>query len=483
MDQVNPRSPVPREAAGASLGLRAILRFFTPLALTSLLVTLSGPMLNVALARSLDPTLHLAAFWIGFAIVMFLESACLVMQPITVALAAERGAPRRLAAASLAAGLAAAALVLAVATTPLGALVFRHAIPTTPRAAELARVVLLQLAPIPVLVAVRGVASGLAIAAHRTAWVAAATALRLGVLSAVVVAAVASGASGARVAAWAVLAGTLAETALIVGLTLPRARSAQEPRAGAGTRVGLAGIARLAAPLTLGLLIWASLRPAIHAILGRLPDPELAQASFGVVLPVLMVSCAPLWTLQDVSLVLPRGPADLRRVLGFALAAATASALAIAAVLGTPLGASVLRLGFDLSPRLERAVAPALILVALEPLALAARAVAQGLLVRARRTGVLLAVSPVKIALTLIVGLWLAAHLPRIDAATLALGLILGGDLLEASILGLRVRQLLARGAWTGAAEPAAPLLGVPPAMDPDPPASLAEDARAPRAA
>jgi hypothetical protein len=70
----------------------------------------------VALARGEDPTLALAGFWIAFTVVLFLESGCLVVQQVTLALASRPGALPRLVIAAAAVGAAAAAAAFALAT-------------------------------------------------------------------------------------------------------------------------------------------------------------------------------------------------------------------------------------------------------------------------------------------------------------------------------------------------------------------------------
>jgi Na+-driven multidrug efflux pump len=344
-------------------------------------------------------------------------------------------------------GLAATTMILAVAQTSLGGVVFHAMIPTTTRVSELARAVLTQLAPVPILVAVRDVALGLAIRERRTTLVAASTMVRIVVLSGVVAVVVLLGTgSGARAAAWALVSGIAVETWFVLARTHPAWRTRLRRRGRRPSGVSYGGIARIAAPLAVAAMAWTAVRPVVSAILGRLPDSELAQAGFGVVLPILMVSCSPLWGLHHVSLVLPKDRADLGRVIRFAAAVTAVVAAGIGVVTLTPLKLVVLRLGFGLSPEMERVVAPALCWMVLAPFFLTARAVAQGLLIKARRTGIMLVVSPIKLALMVAIGHAVVSRSPAPDGVTLAIALVMGGDLFDAVIFGLLARRLVDRG-------------------------------------
>ncbi len=448
---------------GQAITGRQIRRFWTPLVLTSLLMALAGPVLNAAIGRAADPTLELAGFWVAFTVMLFVQSASLVIQQVTVALADSGETLRRLAVSALLLGLVASLALLVIAWTPLGAFVFQAVIPTTPRVAELARTVLALLIPVPTLIAIRDLGAGLAIREHRTRLVAISTMVRLVALAAVVATVGTIGPGpGARAGAAAFVIGIAIEAAFILAATHrtwgPRLRDHDR----ASSAVPYGGILRVALPLAVATFVWTAVRPVLSAILGRLPDSELAQASFGIVLPILMVTCSPLWGFHNVSLVLPRDRDDLRRVIGSAAWITLVFALGIGLVTLTPLRSLVLRLGFDLSPAMERAVVPALGWMTLAPLFLTARALAQGLLVRSRRTGVMLIVSPIKLLLMIAVGTAVVSRAPHANGAALAILLIIGGDLFDALILGLLVHRLIARGLLFRESPRAVPLAETP---------------------
>jgi hypothetical protein len=91
-------------------------------------------------------------------------------------------------------------------------------------------------------------------------------------------------------------------------------------------------------------------------------------------------------------------------------------------------------------------VAPALIFIALEPWLISARAIAQALLMRARRGRSLLLLSPVKILVMIAIGSAVVTLAPGANGAMLAVGLVLGADLTDAVLYGLAARSACARG-------------------------------------
>jgi hypothetical protein len=423
------------------LGGRAIGRFFVPLMLNAWLMTVAGPLLNVAIGRAAEPQLHLAAFWIAFSILLVCQSACLVLQQVTAS-ALERHVPFD--AVALSGGVLGAGgtlVVLAIACTPLGDVVLRDLVPVPALTAHLARAVLARMAVIPLLVALRGLANGVAVAQRRTEWLAVATLVRVLVLASLAGAVLGAGlGAGAIAATWMLVAATAAEALFVciaVGVPVLARRRLDAPPA--GWRAGghaLGPVLRLALPLAVASLAWTSARPLVGAILGRLAQPELALAGFGVVFPILMLTCAPLWAFLDVAIVLPRTRSDLGAVARFALLTSLVFTAGIAALARTPAASLALRAGGALPPELVRTVVPALQLIALEPLVLSARALAQGLLVRSGRGGTVLALSPVKLGVMLGAGLLVARLNPHANGAVLALALFIGGDAIDAVLLG-----------------------------------------------
>ncbi len=429
------------------LSFREIIRFYAPLLLTSQMMTLSGPIINVAVGRAADPKLDFASYWIGFAVLLFLESPCLVTQQVTATLVDGYWSIRRLMTVSLVVGFGASLTALLVACTPLGDLVFLDFIHTTARVAERATNVLIILSPVPVIIAVRGIATGIAIKEKQTGMIARATIGRIVVLASIAGIAVAIGTgSGAYAGATALLSGLIVETLMVFRSAAPELKRRLAIREPEGERLTYGEIIRIGAPVSLSAYVWTVSRPVVNAILGRLPDPELAQAGFGVVTPLVLLTCSPLWAIQNVTLILPESRADLRRAIRFGVALMITFSIIIIVMAATPVRDFLLHGVFNLAPDLEREVAPALFLIVFEPFFLGARSLSQGLLMRARKTTIIGVSSLIKLIVVTSAGIYLAMRNPGIQGTVLGTALFIGGDFIDATLFGIRARLLVLKG-------------------------------------
>ncbi|MEZ4652255.1 MAG: hypothetical protein R3E12_01235 [Candidatus Eisenbacteria bacterium] len=217
-------------------------------------------------------------------------------------------------------------------------------------------------------------------------------------------------------------------------------------------------ILRVALPLVVAGTTWTALRPTINAALGTLPDPERAQAGFGVVLPFVLATCSPLWIMHNVTLVLPRSVRDVRIVARFAAGTSLFFALLVLLVTWTGLRHWLLGEVFGLNDALAADVTPAIRIVAVEPFLLAGRGFAQGILMHARRTEVMLYAAPVKLVVVGALGLSVAHHSPEVNGALLGTALFLAADLVDAGVFLYTARRLLRAGrVFERVAMPAAP--------------------------
>ncbi len=200
----------------------------------------------------------------------------------------------------------------------------------------------------------------------------------------------------------------------------------------------------MSAPLAVAALAWTLTRPLVHAVLGRLADPDPAQAAFGVALPLLLVTCSPLWALQEAALVLPSNRRDWSALTRFARHASLAASAALALLAWTPAGFALVRACFALPPGLADALRPALALLVPAPLLLAWRAVSLGALLRTGRTRVLLAAAPLRLVLLSAAGFAIVSRAPAASGAVVGLGLMLLGELADAVLAGTVARGALA---------------------------------------
>lgn len=413
-----------------------LLSFYVPLVLTSQMMTLSNPLINLALTRADDPALHLAAYSICFGLAVFLNAPALVSRDVGAGLCTTRAAYSHLLRQVLAVGLGIGAVDLALALTPLGTVVFGGALGATARVADEASRVALAMAPIPLFVGVRGLNSALALRARRTHLLTQATFLRLIVVVLILLLLGASGRLAASAVGWSLTGGIALETVWIVWVTrglLAALPAGREP----GTELPLARMFGFALPLVVSAYAWTALRPVINAILGRCADSEAAQAGFGVLHPLILLTASGLWALQATGQILATDTGSARRFLGFGavMSVAFSSVVVLAGWIGS-WRTFLLTEVFTLPVHLLDYVEPAMRVLFVAPLLLGLRACFKGMILASGRTGVVSLSALVDVVTVGAVGASVLALDPTVNGAVLGVGLVTTAEFMEAALLG-----------------------------------------------
>lgn len=414
-----------------------ILAFYAPLVLTSQMMTLSNPLINLRLSRTPDPQLHLAAYGVCFGLVVLFNAPLLVAPNAGAGLLGGPRSYRRLWRALLAVGALTSALDLALGLTPLGDWAFQGLLDCTPRVSDEARRVALAHSPIPLLLGLRGLRTALALRTERTRLLTQATALRLGTLSLWLWLLPWFLPVGAATAALALSLGIAAETAWVWWVT----RGFVDELEGRGHEgaddIRWGQLWSFAAPLVVAALSWTGLRPLINGILGRTTDSEAAQASFGVLHPLILLTASALWALQNTGQILASSPDRARVFLRFSLGM-TGIFCALTFALGwvPALRAWVLTSVFPLPPDLLGYVDPAMRLLWLAPLGLGMRAAAKGMILSSGRTGIISVSATAYLLLAALAGGVTVGLHPAVNGAVLGVSLVVLVEMTEAAILG-----------------------------------------------
>ena len=431
-------------ATDQSLGYRQIFAFYWPLVLTSQMMTLAHPIINLALGRSDDAIVQLAAYGVGFGLGVFLNSPLFPFQQIVAAMGTGPRARRDLIVKGLSLGCAICALELLLALGPLGDWVFGDLTGSTPAVASLARRVLLVLAPIPLLLPLRSLAWGIVLRHRDTRIISQATALRLGVLAGAVLGLAGRGSWPPAVVGGAAMTAAILLETVYSGLRAVRLarRGAAGIDAGVDERVRWGRFFAFIGPLMVSTIAWSAMRPILNAVMGRTADPDLAQGGLGFVFPLLILMASPLWALQNTALVLLRDRHDLRRLARFTAAVIAVFVALIGAWVWTPLRGVLLLDIFALDPDKAAYVAGAVMLIPYQPIPMGMRSLTQGFLMNRRRTGVIALASLVKILVLVVPGFWIVVRDPSVNGAVLAVVLIMIGGSVETAIVALRARRL-----------------------------------------
>jgi len=419
-----------------ALSPRRFVRFYAPLAATSLLLTATNPLLTAALARTVNPAAALAGYSVAFALCGVLYSPLLVVQQVAATRLLEGRDLEPVRRFALATGLLFSLLAAAVAFTPLGGWVFRGVVGIRGEVFVQAVDAIALLWPVPLLTGIRATHQGRLVAGHRTHPIAVATGLRTGILAAVAFV-LAYLSAGAWLGGAAFTAGLTVE-AVVVGVSRsPRVEVAEDEEA-LLVEGGLEGgdeLLRFSGPLMLNVLLWWSTPLIIDAFLARTPDPERALAAFAVVEALAWFVTSPVGQYQHASIALVRDRESHRRLRLWAGALAVAVFLTLGLVALPGIREGVLDLAFRLEPELLDAAVRALPVAAFYPLLYGHRQYYQGLFIRVGSPRVVGEGAVLRVACLVAVALLTVGPLGRLGAALgvalHAFGLLVEGIYLE----------------------------------------------------
>jgi Na+-driven multidrug efflux pump len=461
----------------------AIFRFWAPLSVQWLMMSLEGPFLAAVIARMAEPTVNLAAYGVAFAFAMLFESPIIMLMSASVALVTDGRSYRLLRNFSTSLNAGCTALLLVMLVPPVYDAVLRGLLALPAPVASEVYGALWLLLPWPAAIGYRRFLHGILIRAGHTRLVAYGTVLRLTAMAGAGLAlSIWTGWSGAHVGAAALSAGVVAEALattvmalgtvrrLRAGETLDPAgrgpaRAASELEAAAGVEEvaaaqgaatrGLAGrgqddvptyasIGRFYFPLALTSLLGLAVQPILTFFMGRAPAPVESLAVFPVVHAVSFFFRAPGISFQEVAIALIGERREHLRPLarfGAGMAIVTTGGMAILAF--TPLAdvwfVTISGLSRDLA---DAAITPFRIALLLPPLTVLI-SLQQAILVQARRTRPITIASAVEVAgLALLFGIlgW-GIGIPGAAAAFAGLG---GGRIAANLYLHRSVRRLTA---------------------------------------
>lgn len=411
-------------------------RFYAPLAATSLLLTLTNPLLTSALSRNVNPAIALAGFGVAFSLCGVLYSPLLVGQQVAATRLLDGHPFGPIQSFWMRVGAGLSLVTLAIGLTRLGDWVLGGVIGVSGDVFDEAQTALALLSPVPLLTAARAVHQGRLVARHTTKPIALATGARTLVLAGVAVALTLVTAGGAWVGAAAFSAGLLVETVLVA---LTRSGDTGGPHRVAAEE-GVAGIGddrllRFSTPLVVNTLLWWSTPLLINSVLARSPFPAEAIAAFVVVEAVAWFLAAPVGQLQHVGIALVDCKRTHRAVQAWSLVLSLAVALLIGLVSTPPVRRVLLGAVFGLDAGLLADIGAALPFAVAYPLLYGHRQYYQGLFTRCGRSDAVGWGAALRVATVLVVAV--AGLGPLGDAgATLgvlaaAAGLLLEGVYLE----------------------------------------------------
>ncbi len=429
------------------LRYRQIFDFYWPLVLTSQMMTLAAPIINMGLGRSDDPKVQMAGYAVGFGLLVFINSPLFPFVQTNAVLGVGSTARRSLFRKQIGLASLFAFIQLALALIPGSEAIFGKLMGSTPAVSELARKVALVQWPIPLLITTRSYFYGLVMRHKNTRIISQATGLRLALLATMIFGAMGlNHMPGAILGAAALTVGIATEMIYISlrGLRLLRRGATGIDGPEPDGHVDWRRFMDFIGPLMVNAVTWSAMRPVLNAIVGRTADPDLAQAAFGFVLPLLILSASPLWAFNSTTVVLVKKREDLPVMLRFGLSTIALFIVGIAVVVWTPLRDLLLDRVFSLRPgqALYVSVVPALMLIPYQPITLGLRTISSGFLMSQHRTRAIGLSSSIKLILVVGLGFWLVRDAPALNGAMLGTLLLMGSETLETMLILARTWRL-----------------------------------------
>lgn len=411
------------------LSYREIAWFFFPLLLNVQLMSISHTIINSALARMENYVTALAGISVAMIVHLFISSPSYQNHTVTIAMVRGRNSLKGVLLFIVLVALYVTLMLWLIAFTPLGDLVLITLLGTPADVAVEAQKALMIMTLLPFFTGIRGFSQGMLIRVRRTGLVSFATGVRVAGLF-VFLFVGRFWFDGAQLGAFALVSCVVTETLVISWI----AWKVHPPLLREGGEKSTADILRYAFPLAYSSCLQQTIPLLISAIIGRLHDGALALAAFGVIRGFLFLLAGPMRNLQQTYMTLVKTVSDYRTLVYFScsLSALMGGIILLTAgpfhqvILGQLLGIET-----DLRNYLRLAFAAC----ALFPFMYAASNLLRGWFSGAEQTPQLGRSTLLKSGFLLLLWWPLVTWPPPISGIMLAIVLLLGAEILEASYL------------------------------------------------
>ncbi len=352
-----------------------MLAFFVPVALSSLVAGLRGPVLDAGLARTSEPVLALAGFAAVSSLIFVLHTSSQVQQSVFLVYANGRESFRRVVRFSVYGGLAACAVALIAAVPLVSGLILEQAMGATAAVAEYAHpslVVLLLLIP-PLMIA-RGFFQSVLLQRRQARRITFATFGGVAVLvPAGLLFVPLAPINGALAASLALVGVTLAESILLAYFALSELRSRPFPQAESAPLPSMGDLLRFGWPLLLSMLAMSGSTPLVTAGIFRLDDGVTAVAGFRVAWGIAVLGLSLTLAVRQTALVMSKYPESHHQGRAFSAIVGLVVAAGLVLLTTGPIGDFVLLTVIGISPEIAAQARPAAWALAVVPFLLGFR--------------------------------------------------------------------------------------------------------------
>ena len=422
--------------ASVPLTVRTAVVFFMPLILTTELHQLSHSLVHAFLARLGDPTTTLAAFSIAFAFNTTFGGIMAVSTQAGMSYISDRRSFWRVGRFYFAVSLVPFVLIETVALTPLGNWVFGDIMGASAEVTRLARsasaVMGLWIFPIQA----RNLATALCMMRRRTLLISHSTMVRLG-SQALMLMVLPFWLEGA-VAGAASLVGCMSVEALYM-YWVSRSFYAELPATG-GELASYRQMWGFSWPLMVTQITENGVTFVINVFLGRLSNPDLALAAFGVVAALNSLVASPLRNLVQTAQALVHNRRDMRVMLQFAHRLTLVYAALVVGLFYTPMREVILSGIMGLPAALSSYAAPGVQMLLLVVIVWGYSSLFRGLLSAMRKTQVIAGSAVIRLLVVIAVGS-VTLFAPELNGAAVGVAAIACAFLAEALILGSQLAR------------------------------------------
>lgn len=416
------------------LTARAAVVFFVPLILTTELHQLSHALVHGFLARLGDPTTTLAAFSVAFAFNTTFSGIISVGTQAGMSFITDKRSFWRVTRFYFYISLLPFLLIESVALTPIGDWMFGTMMGTSPEVTRLAKassaVMGLWILPNHV----RNIATALCMMQRRTMLISHATMLRI-VSQALMLLVLPFWLEGA-VAGAASLVGCMTVEGLYL-YWVSRPFYAALPARG-GEQASHRQMWHFSWPLMVTTMTENGVNFVINFFLGRLANPDLALAAFGVVNALKSLVASPLRNLMQTAQALVHSRADMRVILRFTHRLTLVYAVLVGVLFYTPLRDVILGGVMGLPAKLSRYATPGVQMVMFVVVMWGYSSLFRGLLAAMRKTQVIAGSALIRLLVVVAVGS-VTLIAPNVNGAAVGVAAIGAAFLAEALILGWRL--------------------------------------------
>lgn len=416
------------------LTVRIAVIFFLPLIISTELHQLSHSLVHAFLARLGDATITLAAFSIAFAFNTTFSGIITVEVQAAMSYVTDKRSFWRVARFYFILALVPFVAIEAVALTPLGDWMFGVMMGASPEATRLAKLASAVMGLWIFPNQVRNLATALCMMHRRTMPISYATVIRI-VAQALMLLVLPLWMEGA-VAGAASLVGCMTVEAIFM-YWVSRAYYTELPASG-GEQASYRHMWTFSWPLMITQITENGVSFVINFFLGRLANPDLALAAFGVVNALKSLVASPLRNMAQTAQALVHTRRDMSVILRFAHRVTLVYAALVGILFYTPLRDVILGGIMGLPATLATYATPGVQMVLLVVIAWGYASLFRGLLAAMRRTGAIAGSAVMRLVVVTLVGS-VTLVMPTLNGAAVGVAAVGAAFLTEALILGWRL--------------------------------------------